>query len=148
NRVATIGINGAMTFYRVSQFQPDIRVGQTVKGGQSLPSKQLLRSAGQQIQFSGRPVDLAISPDGGTVYIKNMNNLVVVDAVSWTVRQTLSFPGSGASMHGIAVTGSHVYVTGSGNELYDWAANTNGTVTFSQTISLPGGSDPCGLAIS
>jgi len=45
NRTATIAINGAMTFYRVSQFQPDIRVGQTVKGEQSLPSKQLLRAA-------------------------------------------------------------------------------------------------------
>ena len=148
NRTATIGINGAMTFYRVSQFQPDIRVGQTVKGEQSLPTKQLLRAAGQQIQFSGRPVDLAISPDGGTVFIKNMNNLVVVDATSWTIRQTLSFPGSGASMHGIAVKGSHIYATGSGNELYDWILNANGTVSFSRTISLPGGSDPCGLAIS
>jgi autotransporter-associated beta strand protein/YVTN family beta-propeller protein len=148
NRNATIGINGAMTFYRVSQFQPDIRVGQTVKGEQSLPSKQLLRAAGQQVQFSGRPVDLAISPDGGAVYIKNMNNLVVLDAASWTIRQTLSFPGSGASMHGIAVKGAHIYVTGSGNELYDWVANTNGTVAFSRTISLPGGADPCGLAIS
>jgi YVTN family beta-propeller protein len=148
NRSATIAINGAMTFYRVSQFQPDIRVGQTVKGGQSLPSKQLVRSAGQQVQFSGRPVDLAISPDGGTIYIKNMNNLVVVDAASWFVRQTLSFPGSGASMHGVTVNASHIYATGSGNELYDWIVNTNGTVSFSRTISLPGGSDPCGLAIS
>jgi YVTN family beta-propeller protein len=77
-----------------------------------------------------------------------MNNLVVVDAASWTVRQALSYPNSGASMHGIAVSGSHVCVTGSGNELYDWLVNTNGTVSFSQTISLPGGSDPCGLAIS
>ena len=53
-------------------------------------------------------------------------------------------------MHGIGVSpnGSHVYVTGAGNELYDWAVNTNGTVTFSRTISLPGGSDPCGIAIS
>jgi len=148
NRTATIAINGAMTFYRVSQFRPDIRVGQLVNGEQSLPSKQLLRAAGKQIQFSGRPVDLAISPDGATVYIKNLNNLVVVDAASWSIRQTLSFPGSGASMHGIAIKGSHIYVTGSGNEFYDWVVNTNGAVSFSRTISLPSGSDPCGLAIS
>ncbi len=148
NRSATIAINSAMTFYRVDQFKPDIQVGQLVNGEQSLPSKQLLHAAGQQIQFSGRPVDLAISPDGGAIYLKNMNNLVVVDAASWTVRQTLSYPNSGASMHGIAASGSHVYVTGSGNELYDWVVNTNRMVTFSRTISLPAGSDPCGLAIS
>src|ERR1051326_924360 len=148
NRSATIAINGAVTFYRVSEFRPDISVGQLVNGEQSLPSKQLLRAAGQQIQFSGRPVDLAISPGGDTIYIKNINNLVVVDAVSWSIRQTLSYPNSGASMHGIAVSRAHVYVTGSANELYDWVVNTNGMVTFSRTISLPGGSDPCGLAIS
>ena len=53
-------------------------------------------------------------------------------------------------MHGIAVSrdGSHVYVTGAGNELYDWAVGTNGTVAFSRTISLPAGSYPCGVAVS
>ena len=95
-------------------------------------------------------MDLVLSPDGKTVYIKNMSNLLVVDAASWTLLQTLSYPASGASMHGIAVSqdGTHVYVTGSGNELYDWAVATSGTVTYSRTISLPRGSDPCGLAIS
>ena len=39
-------------------------------------------------------------------------------------------------------------MTGSVNELYDWAVGTNGTVDFSRTISLPGGSDPCGVAVS
>ena len=82
--------------------------------------------------------------------IKNMNTLLVVDPVLWTLRQTLSYPGSGASMHGIAFSpdGSHVYATGSGNDLYDWLIATNGMVSLSRTISLPGGSDPCGIAIS
>ena len=85
-----------------------------------------------------------------TVYIKNMNNLLVVDAATWTLLQTLSYPGSGASMHGIATSSddSHVYVTGAGNELYDWTLAANGTATFSRTISLAGGSCPCGIAIS
>jgi len=95
-------------------------------------------------------VDLALSPDRKTVFIKNMSNLLVADALSWTLLQTLTYPASGASMHGIAVSsdGSHAYVTGAGNELYDWAIGTNGTVSFSRTISLPGGSYPCGVAIS
>ena len=60
---------------------------------QSLPSKQILRAPGQQLQFGGRPVDLALSPDGKTVFIKNMSNLLVVDAASWTLLQTLELPG-------------------------------------------------------
>jgi autotransporter-associated beta strand protein/YVTN family beta-propeller protein len=137
-------------FYRVLQFRPDIRVGQLPHAEQSLPSKQILRAPGSQLQFSGRPVDLALSPDGKTVFIKNMSSLLVVDAASWRLLQTLAYPASGASMHGIAVSsdGTHVYVTGASNELYDWAVGTNGTVAFSRTISLPTGSYPCGVAVS
>ena len=82
------------------QLQPDIQVGQLPNSEQSLPSKQILRAPGQQIQFAGRPVDLVLSPDGRTVFIKNMNNLLVVIAVSWWLMQTLAYPASGASMHG------------------------------------------------
>jgi YVTN family beta-propeller protein len=149
NRSLTIPANGAMGFYRVTQPQPDIQIGQLPYGEQCISSKEILRSAGSQLQFYGLPVDLALSPDGKTVYIKNTSNLLVVDAASWTLLQTLSYPASGASLHGIAVNkdGTHVYVTGSGNELYDWTI-ANGTVSFSRTISLASGSDPCGLALS
>jgi autotransporter-associated beta strand protein/YVTN family beta-propeller protein len=150
NRSLSVPTSGTKDFFRVMQLQPDLQVGQLPNSEQSLPSKQILRAPGQQLQFSGRPVDLALSPDGRTVFIKNMSNLLVVDAVSWSLLQTLNYPGSGASMHGIAVSrdGSHVYVTGAGNELYDWAVGANRTVAFSRTISLPGGSYPCGVAVS
>ncbi len=150
NRNLNVPISSNTAFYRVGQIKPDIRVGQLPDGEQSLPSKQILRAAGKQIQFSGRPVDLVLSPDGKFIYIKNINNLLVVDAATWTLVQTISYPGSGASLHGIAMrhSGSHVYVTGAGNELYEWAVGLNGTVTFSRTIAMPGGSFPCGLAIS
>ena len=150
NRTVSVPIAGEKGFYRVKQSQPDIAVGQLPDGQQSLPSKQILRAAGQQIQFAGRPVDLALSPDGKTAYLKNINSLLVVDTSAWRVLQTLAFPGSGASMHGIAVNpeGSHVYATGAGNELYDWVVAADGIVSFSRTIAMPGGSDPCGLAIS
>jgi autotransporter-associated beta strand protein/YVTN family beta-propeller protein len=150
NRSLSVPITGPVDFYRITQFQPDIRVGQLPNLEQSLPSKQILRAPGHQLQFGGRPVDLVLSPDGRTVFVKNMSNLLVVDGASWALRQTLNYPGSGASMHGIAVSknGSHVYVTGSGNELYDWSVTTNGAVAFFRTIALPGGSDPCGVAVS
>ncbi|NOS68886.1 MAG: bifunctional YncE family protein/alkaline phosphatase family protein [Verrucomicrobia bacterium] len=150
NRNLNVPISSNTAFYRVGQIKPDIRVGQLPDGEQAIPSKQILRAAGKQIQFSGRPVDLVLSPDGKFIYIKNINNLLVVDAATWALVQTISYPGSGASLHGIAMrhSGSHVYVTGAGNELYEWAVSVNGTVTFSRTIAMPGGSFPCGLAIS
>ncbi len=150
NRSLTLASAGATGFYRVRQPRSDIKVGMLPLGEQSIPSKQILKAAGQQLQIGGRPVDLALSPDGQTIFVKNLGNLLVIDAVKWKLLQTLSYPGSGASMHGIAVSqdGSHVYVTGSGNELYEWAVGTNGVSTSPRTISLPASSDPCGLALS
>jgi DNA-binding beta-propeller fold protein YncE len=129
---------------------PNQQVGPLPSGAQVLPSTQILSITGRRLEFEGRPVDLALSPDGQTVFVKNMKSLLVVDAPSWTLSQTLEYPGSGASLHGIAVSrnGSRVYVTGSANELYEWQVASNGVVSFSRTISLPAGSDPCGVALS
>jgi len=126
------------------------QVGPLPDDAQVIPSRQILRVAGRRLEFSGRPVDLALSPDGSTIFVKNMKNLLVVDAASWALSQTLNYPASGASLHGIAVSrdGAHVYVTGSGQELYEWQIADKGRVSFSRTISLPTGSDPCGLALS
>ena len=150
NHSAVVAASGPASFFRVFALVPDILVGQLPYGEQSVPSKQILEIAGGRLQFSGRPVDLALAPNGKTLFVKNMSNLLVVDAASWTLSQTLSYPASGASMHGIAVSpdGSHVYITGSGNELYDWQVTTNGVAAYSRTIALPSGSDPCGIALS
>ena len=150
NRNLSIPITSASAFYRVGQFTPDIQVGQLPDGEQSIPSKQILHAAGQQLQFSGRPVDLVLSPNGKFIYIKNINSLLVVDTATWTLLQTINYPASGASMHGVAMkhNGSRIYVSGAGNELYEWNVATNGTVTFSRTIAMPAGSYPCGIAIS
>jgi YVTN family beta-propeller protein len=150
NRSLSVGQSNAANFYRVGQLPPDIAVGMLPDGEQSVPTKQILRAAGQSLQFGGRPVDLALSPDGKFVFVKNINNLLVVDAATWTLLQTAGYPASGASLHGIAVSknGTHVYVSGAGNELYDWIVATNGTVTFARTIAMPAGSYPCGIAIS
>ncbi len=150
NRSLSLPITNATAFYRLKELKSDIQVGQLPYSEESIPTRQILHAAGQQLQFAGRPVDVALSPDGKAVYGKNSDKLLVIDSASWRLLQSLNYPGSGASMHGIAVSpdNTHVYVTGAGNELYDWAVATNGTVSFSRTISLPGGSDPCGVVIS
>src|SRR5580698_4046515 len=86
-----------------SDLVPRQQVGLLSDGTQFLPSGQILRVEGQRLECSGRPVDLALAPDGKTVFVKNMKNLLVVDAASWTLSQALDYPGSGASLHGITV---------------------------------------------
>ena len=130
--------------------KPASRASSTFARAETSFNGQTLRIAGKRIEFKGRPVDLALSPDGETLFVKNINNLLVVDAKAWTLSQTLPYPGSGASMHGIAVNraGSRVYVTGAEDELYEWVVAGNFPVEFVKTIHMPHASDPCGLAIS
>lgn len=150
NRTLNLPLPSGPAFYRVVLDRPDIQVGMLDDEEQVIPSKQILRVPGSSIQFGGRPVDLARSPDGRFIYIKNLNNMVVVDAASWKIIQTSSYPGSGASMHGITcrADGLRVYVTSSGSDLYEWQVASDGVVSFARTIALPASSNPCGVAIS
>jgi len=135
-------------FFRISE--PDVTMPRLANGNFVVPTKQILQGIGQFVEIDGRPVDLVLSPDGGTAYIKSTWQLMAVDALSWTWRQGINYPGHGASMHGIAVSrdGAHVYVTGAVDELYDFAAAADGTLSFSRTISLPTNTAPCGVALS
>lgn len=143
----------AVSLYRIQQFRgtpPTIVPTPFATVDNLLPTTQMLRPAGKSLSFNGRPVDVLLSRDGKKAYLKNINSLIVVDTVNWRVLQTLRYPFSGASMHGITLSpdGSHLYVTGSQNEIYDYSVGTTGLATFSRTITLAGTPDPCGISVS
>ena len=125
-------------------------VGELSPRGTFVSTGQSVRPAGDAVAFPGRPVDLAVSPDGYTVFVKNTSGLVVLDVKSWAVRQTLASK-DGNSMHGVAVTadGQRVYVTTAGNWLLEAVVDAAGQLTWGRRIELPGkgASYPCGLAV-
>lgn len=123
--------------------------------GYVVTTKQLVRPAGQVIEFGGRPVDMALSPDGSVLYVKSNRSLLVVDARTWKTRQELPYDNGGNSMHGIMVSkdGSHVYVTAVPDQLLQADVAQDGKLTWGRKITLPapGGDDrstPCGIALS
>ena len=59
--------------------QDRLKVGLQPDGRIVVPTNQILSPAGTQIKFPGRPVDLALLPDGLTLVVKNRNNLLFVD---------------------------------------------------------------------
>ena len=67
----------------------DFKVGLQPDGRIVVPTNQVLRPAGKQVAFRGRPVDLALADDGRTLIVKNMSDLVFIDVATATVRQTL-----------------------------------------------------------
>jgi YVTN family beta-propeller protein len=124
-------------------------------GSTLLPTGQTIRPAGQLVTFHGRPIDLALAPDGKTLYAKDDRGVVVIDAARWTLRQELPFRAGGGSLHGIVVSrdGARVFATNSGNLLCEATVGADGKLTWTRQIALPGprgegASFPCGIALA
>lgn len=132
-----------------------LQVGPLGSNGHVTPTHQLLRPAGQVLSFPGRPVDLTLSPDGRTLFVKDMRSLITIDVQDWKIRQQLRLKEGGASPHGLAVSrdGTRVYLTGSENALWEAFVAPDGKTSWSRKIALPGpegkgNSAPSGIAIS
>ncbi len=134
----------------------EVVVGPAEEGGFVVPTRQLIRPAGQSVEFAGRPVDLVLSPDGTTVYTKIENSLIAIDVATWRMKQRIKFePSASCSYHGMAVTrdGSKLYVTSSGDAVLEMVLDKNGTASQGRRLIVPeregaGKPTPCGIALS
>jgi DNA-binding beta-propeller fold protein YncE len=95
-------------------------VGEVAEGQTILPTNQVLTPAGRIVTFPGRPTDLALLPDGHTVIVKNLRDLIVLDAVNGAVKQTLPLPSWGHSVAGLAVAdgGATIYTSGTRGKVF------------------------------
>ena len=127
--------------------------GADQRGGPETATDQSLTPAGRQVEFPGRPTQVALRPDGRTAAILNAKGaaLTVVDLVAGSVVGGYTASDSSTSFDGIAY--SH-----SGDALYSSYADGNlgispvapdGTVGTSVAVPL-GASNPVpgGLAVS
>jgi YVTN family beta-propeller protein len=135
----------------------DVHVGPVADGagGTIVTTKQLIRPAGESIEYKGRPVDLALSPDGRTAYVLSNGQLLIVDAAAWKIRRELKYPEkTHGSMHGIVVSsdGSRIYACSSDSRLLEAQATADGNLTWTRQIRVgkegsKRDSYPCGVAL-
>jgi len=130
-------------------------VGPRENGGIVVTTRQVLHPAGQSLISGGRPLDLALSPDHRTLYIKDEWSVKIVDTKSWKVRDTLWFGDNGGSQHGIAASadGTRLFATNSQDTLLEGLVKPDGTVGYGRYIAMPGPggkgpSYPTGVALS
>jgi len=131
------------------------KVGPQPDGSILVPTNQLLRPAGFQIEFPGRPVDLALSPDGKWLAVQNRKSLDLIRVQDRTIMQTLPFEKSGASFTGIAFSrnGEHIFVSQAEDRVYVAHKDSNNILQWGEPIRFPKpeiGGDPVpgGLALS
>ncbi len=127
-----------------------VRVGVQPDGRIVVPTNQVLSPAGEQITFPGRPVDLAFADGGRTVVVKNMKNLIFLDAATGEIKQTLASP-VGLSVVGLLVDGERVYVTDAQSRVRVAERQMDGRYEWGRPIDLrtpdvKGVPHPAGLA--
>jgi len=132
-----------------------MKVGPQLDGSVLVPTNQLLRPAGFQIVFPGRPVDLALSPDERFLAIKNRKSLDLIRVRDRVVMQTLPFGLSGASFTGVCFSadGKSIYVTIARDRVLVAQLSERHIMSWAQAIHLPRpeiGGDPVpgGLALN
>ena len=77
-----------------------LKVGLQPDGRIVVPTNQILRPAGTQVTFPGRPVDLIDIEGGQLLVAKNMRDLVFIDPATGKVKQTLALPAAKGGLAG------------------------------------------------
>ncbi len=131
-------------------------VGEASRGRVVVPTQQVLTPAGRLVTFPGRPTDLALLPDGRTVAVKNLRDLILLDAETGAILQTLKLPSGGHAVSGLAVAdeGAILYTSGLGGTIFvARREGSNGSYRWADPITLPtpkvgGDPAPTGLALA
>ena len=140
--------------------QPDVFFEQAVVGPQEdgtyvVATTQLIDPAGITVQFPGRPTDLAVSPSGELLAVKNKSDLVFLDISSRSILQVLPLATGGHTFAGIkwSADGKKVWTTDTRGYLRSAARQEDSTFVWADEFLLPGPSEadknpyPGGLAI-
>src|SRR5579883_2678712 len=116
-----------------------------------LPTGQTIKRSKQQVAFDARPLDIALSADKKTLFVKCDYSLLIIDADNLKTLQQLKYPSEEAgSMHGIAVyNDSTIFVSGAKHLLLEAKRDSRGAWHWGRQMSL-GEKDvnPCGIALS
>jgi YVTN family beta-propeller protein len=129
--------------------QDRLRVGVQPDGRIVVPTNQILKPAGRQVTFPGRPVDLAFV-DQQTLVIKNHKGLLFLDVGTGEVKQTLDSK-VGFSVVGLLTQGDRVYVTDAQNHVRLAQRQGTGRYQWGEAIEMTrpkvgGAAHPAGLA--
>ncbi len=117
-----------------------MKVGPQPDGTILVPTNQLLSPAGFQVLLPGRPTDLALSPDGNLLAVKNMRDIILIRMRDRAVLQTLPVEKGGQGFVGILFSsgGRGIYATDSEGRVHVAALSQGKTWQWEEPILLPG----------
>ncbi len=115
---------------------PDlIKVGLQPDGRIVVPTNQVLKPAGSQLTFPGRPVSLLLVDDGKTLVVQNKSNLLFVDVAAGNIRQTLASP-VGLSVIGLAGNTERIFTSDAKDHVRIAEKQPDGSYAWGKPIEL------------
>jgi YVTN family beta-propeller protein len=139
---------------RPTDFLDKAVVGPLGDGTYVVPTNQLIDPAGETVQFPGRPVAVVRHPSESLLAVKNKSNVLLIDATTLAIKQTLGYPRDGGNYCGLVFSadGTSFWVATSKRYLHRAARKADGTYGWDLEIELagPGGKGdpaPGGLAL-
>src|SRR5437868_7697223 len=98
------------TLASLAHAQDQFKIGLQPDGRIIVPTNQVLKPAGTQITFPGRPVSLLLIDQGKTLVVQNKNNLLFIDVATSKLKQTLASP-TGLSVIGLTGASERIYTS-------------------------------------
>ena len=124
-------------------------VGYRDDGSVIVPTAQTLRPAGRSITFPGRPIDMALSPDGRWLVVTTSHEIILIH-VEQGLKHTLPLPeGRANSLHGILFTPDSrtVFVAGHHGQVEKLRIADGGKLELDEPRK-PWNSALCGMSFS
>lgn len=121
------------------KFEKTSLVGKQKDETYIVPTSQIIDPAGITITFPGRPMDIALNPDETILAVKNLRDIVFLDALNHSIKQTLVLPEGGNSFSGISWSdnGQKVWTTDTRGYLRSAELQAQGSFAWSDRIFLP-----------
>lgn len=114
-----------------------LRIGEGNEGRIVVPTNQVLSPAGKQVAFSGRPTDVALSPDGRWLGVLDRGHVAIISSESGEIVSRV--PHASGSYAGVLFTsdGKTLFASNSRGSIGVFAVADDGTLTAQAPIALP-----------
>ena len=122
-----------------NKFDKETLVGQQDANRYVVPTSQIIDPAGTTVTFPGRPMDIALNPDETILAVKNLRDLVFLNAKDHSIIQTLPLSKGGHTFTGLwwSDNGQKIWTTDTRGYLRSAKLQAGGAFAWADEILLP-----------
>lgn len=114
-----------------------LQVGPDAQGRIIVPTNQVLTPTGKQVLFSGRPTDLALSPDGKWIALLDRGHVAIIEPASGRIISRLPHPSGSYAGILFSADSQRLYASNIRGSIGRFTVGPEGELTAEKPIELP-----------